>query len=119
MLRFRLFGIDVEVMPWFWVMAVLLGWRPGSFDDSAGRIELFTWVPVVFVSVLVHELGHAFAIKRHRIEPNIRLHSLGGTTYWRAPARMGRLQHVIIDVAGPFAGFALALVTYLALRFAP
>lgn len=116
MLSFRLFGIPVDVQPWFWLTALILNYgllRRGDF-----RL-MIVWVVVVFVSVLVHELGHALAIRRHRIEPEITLHGLGGATTWRATLPLRRVDHIVISLAGPFAGFALGGVVYLAMRSIP
>jgi Zn-dependent protease len=115
-MRFRLFGVDVQVQMFFWLTAAFLAYR----DLTEGRYALVAvWVAVVFVSVLVHELGHAMAIKRHGIEPEITLHGMGGTTSWRPHPSMSRLDHIVISLAGPFAGFALAAVVYAVVRLAP
>src|SRR5262249_7190 len=53
-LHWRMFGIDVRVHPLFWLFSAVLGW-----GFTGGRLDsLVVWVVVVFVSVLVHELGH-------------------------------------------------------------
>ena len=54
MLRFRLGPFPVTVYPSFLVAAALLG-----YVSSASIPRLLLWIGVVFVSVLVHELGHA------------------------------------------------------------
>ncbi|HTS76736.1 MAG TPA: hypothetical protein VMG40_11060, partial [Bryobacteraceae bacterium] len=56
LLNFVLFNTPVQVQPWFWVMALILGY---SQDFRATLI----WMAVVFVSVLVHELGHVAAFR--------------------------------------------------------
>lgn len=112
-MNFTLFGIEVEIELSFWLSCLLLGYF--SFGTPKGSTGLWLygmWTVVVLVSVLVHELGHALAIKRHRIQPEITLHFMGGKTTWRALLPIGRLDHVIISLAGPFAGFALAGVAY-------
>ena len=115
-MRFRLFGVDVQVQMFFWLTAAFLAYR----DVTEGRYALVAvWIAVVFVSVLVHELGHAMAIKRHGIEPEIALHGMGGTTSWRPHPSISRVDHILISLAGPFAGFALAAVVYAVVRFAP
>jgi Zn-dependent protease len=111
-MTFRLFGTSVEIQMGFWITAGLLGL--GLLQKPA----LFAiWVGVVLVSVLVHEFGHAFAIMRHKIEPEIALHWMGGTTSWRMVLPLRRIHHVIISLAGPFAGFAFAGLIFGA-RFA-
>lgn len=112
-MNFTLFGIEVEVELSFWLSAILLGWSMSSaIGGRAGFMMLVLWTLIVFVSVLVHEMGHALAIRRHRIQPEITLHFMGGRTTWRALLPLGRLDQVIISAAGPFAGFALAGLVY-------
>ncbi|HSO00261.1 MAG TPA: site-2 protease family protein, partial [Candidatus Nanopelagicales bacterium] len=116
MLSFRLFGIPVDVQPWFWLTATFLNYRllsnPGYSGAQKARL-MAVWLGVVFVSVLVHELGHAVAIRRHRIDPEITLHGMGGSTSWRTVLPLRRIQHIFISLAGPFAGFAFAGVIFL------
>lgn len=115
-MRFRLFGVDVQVQMFFWLTTAFFAYQ----DLIKGRYAMAAvWVAVVFVSVLVHELGHAFAIKRHGIEPEIALHGMGGTTSWMPHPSLTRIDHILISLAGPFAGFALGGLIYAAVRFAP
>jgi len=113
-------GIPVDVQPWFWMTAVLFQF---SLVTSGRFAELAAWVAVVFVAVLIHELGHALAVRRYKIQPTITLYWMGGLTSWRALLPLGRVQGVIISLAGPFTGFfAGGLVfaaMYLLLTFAP
>lgn len=112
-MNFTLFGIEVEIELSFWVSSILLGWSlASSIGGRAGFMMLVLWTLIVFVSVLVHEMGHALAIRRHRIQPEITLHFMGGRTTWRALLPLRRIDHVIISAAGPFAGFALAGLVY-------
>nr|AYM54539.1 hypothetical protein [Racemicystis crocea] len=113
-MSFRLFGVNVEIQLFFWLTTVLLGW---GYLSNMGALAV--WVAVVFVSVLVHEFGHAFAVMRHRIEPEITLHGLGGATTWRPIFQLGRLDMIVISAAGPAAGFALGGLVYALTRFAP
>lgn len=105
MLSFRLFGIPVDVQPWFWMTAVLFQF---SLLQRGRYAELAVWVLVVFVAVLIHELGHALAVRRHRVQPTITLYWMGGLTTWRAVLPVRRLDGFIISLAGPFAGFLAA-----------
>src|SRR5262245_35749852 len=116
-MSFRLFGVDVEVKILFWITALLLGLNQGL--ELTQPAPLLVWILVVFVSILVHEFGHAAAILRHRLEPQISLHFMGGTTTWRALLPLRRLDLVIISLAGPFAQFALAGLIWGFSRVAP
>lgn len=75
---------------------------------AAGRggvAELLVWEAVVFVGVLVHELGHAQAARRYGADPTIELYTMGGLTSWAwaRPPTLG--QRLVTTLAGPFAGF--------------
>jgi Zn-dependent protease len=104
-LNFRLLGIPVRVHPLFWAVAAMFGMsvpEPGA---------LVTWVFVVFVSVLVHEMGHALVARHFGCQPYITLYGLGGLASYR-PTFNQTYKHILILLAGPGAGFLLAaLVT--------
>ncbi len=102
-MSFRLFGVSIEIQMGFWITAALLGWPDSGMPDR----HIVIWVAVVLISVLVHELGHAAAVMRHKIEPEITLHWMGGTTAWLPVLPLRRRDHVLISAAGPAAGFAL------------
>jgi stage IV sporulation protein FB len=105
-LHFRAFGFPVRVHPFFWITAVLMGLRGAGGTPPA---EMLIWIVVVFISILVHELGHAFAFRRYGGRPWITLHAIGGLAscddYDERP-----WHDVAIALAGPGAGFILAAV---------
>jgi len=111
-LQFSIAGIPVRVHPLFWLIAILFG--------SAGGSLLFVpiWVFVIFISILIHELGHAFAFRRYGQRSHIVLHIGGGLTIpesvswgggWASVA-LSRGQEIFISLAGPFAGFLFAAI---------
>ena len=103
-LRFMLFGFPVRVHPAFWIIALLLG------GDSRPEVAL-VWVGAVFLSILVHELGHALVQRAYRGRPEIVLYALGGVA--AAPGvEENWWKNILIALAGPFAGFALAGLVY-------
>lgn len=102
-LRFRLFGFPVSIHWSFLLIAAILGL--GSPGVSLGLVVLFT--VVVLVSVLVHELGHAFAARGFGAAPTIDLYIFGGITAFVPPRHMGRVGSIWVTLAGPLAGFAL------------
>jgi Zn-dependent protease len=115
-LTFRLIGVPVRVHPLFWVVSALLGF------SSRDPLFVVIWVGVVFVSILVHEFGHAVAMRRYGDSPRIVLHAMGGLTIpeptpwgrtWAQVAPGGK-ERILISVAGPAAGFLLAgLVVFI------
>ncbi len=100
-LSFRLGSIPVRVLPTFFLMTALLG----LVSDLR---ELVAWALIVFVSVLVHELGHAGMGLAFGLEPRIDLHGMGGTTSWAVPRDLSPARRIAISLAGPCAGFAAA-----------
>ena len=125
-LNFELFGIPVRVSPWFWLLAILLGM------SNSGARELMIWVAAVFVSILIHELGHAWVIRYYGWTPRIVLCSFGGLAVYDpsfAPWQSGRrvrqsgAKQILISLAGPGAGFVFAslivAMLFLTNRFVP
>jgi Zn-dependent protease len=111
-LNFSVAGIRVRVHPLFWVIALLLG--TGSTNLLLIAIAIF----VIFVSILVHELGHAFAFRRFGQDSYIILHMMGGlavpeSSPYGENVRLTPNQNIFISLAGPIAGFLLALVVIL------
>jgi stage IV sporulation protein FB len=102
-LHFRIFGIPVRVHPLFWVVALLLGMG----GRQAEPLETLIWVAVVFVSILVHELGHAAMQRYYGGNPWITLYSFGGLASCSDCRRTPGAQ-ILILLAGPLAGFFLA-----------
>ena len=112
---FRLLGIPVRVSAFFLLTAVLLGPRGqrGSWILLAA-----VWVAVVFVSVLLHELAHAFVAKAFGRTPSIQLHAFGGLTSWQSRGPLSPGRRVLVGLAGPGVGIVLgtaALVPMLLL----
>jgi len=114
-LRFTLVGIPVRVHPLFWVMTLLFG------ASSGDLLHLLIWVAAVFVSILVHELGHALAMRRFGLLSRVVLHLSGGLTIpesvswgntW-ANVSLQSNQQILVSLAGPGAGFLLAALVMI------
>jgi len=128
-LRFKLLGIPVEVRPSFLLIAAFLGytWR---------RLDLIVaWVGVIFISILVHELGHALTARHYGSEVAIELNAIGGLTSWTVPEEgvtpgrraliaaagsatgllFGGLVWIVAAPFGPFDGLAGFTLDYLVL----
>ena len=100
-LRFRLFGFPVTIGVDFLLITLIIGLqaRPGVY--------ILEWVAVVAVSILIHELGHAFALSRYSIYPEIRLWGMGGLTIsgFVLPPR----KSILVSLAGPLVGIPIAI----------
>jgi Zn-dependent protease len=114
MLRFPLFGVPVRVEWWFWLTTILLG-GGASAHTPEDWTRVGVWAGVVFVSILVHELGHAFAGRHFGSPPSIRLLGFGGVTILPG-VHFSRTQSIVVSAAGPAAGFALGLVVWVLSR---
>lgn len=91
----------------FWATALLLGL--GYKTPTL----LGSWVLVVFVAVMTHELGHALAARAFGASASIELIAFGGQTTSRP---LPRFRHVKMAAAGPLASFALGLVALAVYR---
>jgi stage IV sporulation protein FB len=103
-IHFRLFGFPVRIHPFFWLTTLLLGM---GFSERADPLITLIWVLVVFVSILVHELGHAIVQQFFGGHPWITLYGFGGLSSCNDCDRRPRSQ-ILISLAGPVAGFFLA-----------
>jgi Zn-dependent protease len=111
-LEFHLGKIPVRIQPTFFIMAAFLGLAPDE-----GLLGIVKWIGIVFVSVLLHELGHATAGIAFGLEPRIDVHGMGGTTSWSTRKALSHPQSVIVSLAGPFAGFGVGVVVLTLVRF--
>jgi Zn-dependent protease len=95
----------------FLLVAVLLGPMQGDLAD------LVSWLLVVFVSVLVHELGHATYALRLGSRPRIVLRGLGGFTMAPLPRALTWRESMLLALAGPAAGLLPGIASALLLYF--
>lgn len=111
-LTFSLFGIPVRVIAWFWLTAVILGFS----SVQLGPEYLLAWVAIVFVSILVHELGHALVAAAFGYPPRILLYHFGGLAMFSPGYNYSQMRSILISLAGPGAGFLFAGLIYVLLR---
>jgi len=99
MLRFRLFDFPILVHWMFWVNMALLGGAITA-DTPREMQALLGWVAAAFVSIVIHELGHAFAMRRFGDrQVGILLYAFGGLA--RGSRWLGRVEDIIVSAAGP------------------
>jgi Zn-dependent protease len=99
MLKFRLGNIPVRVHLSFLITTVIL--QMNAIQDLR---TVAMWLGIVFVSILVHELGHALAGKAFGLAPEIDLHGMGGTTSWSAGRKLSHGKSILVSLAGPGLG---------------
>lgn len=100
-LRLVAFRIPIRVHPSFWIASILLGWQPDHPD------LVFLWVLCVFVSILVHELGHALVAEAMGWPSEVVLYLGGGLAISQRYTRRTPWREIAVALAGPFAGFGL------------
>jgi Zn-dependent protease len=116
----RPFGIPVFVSPyWFVVAAVLVvlysspGTLPGSVHGPVARYSVAaTFVVLLYVSVLIHELSHSVVARAFRLKVRrILLYPLGGFSEIETEPPTP-LQEFLVSAAGPAMSLALAGIGY-------
>lgn len=105
-LRFSILGIPVRVHPLFWLIGLLLGSQTPELSLVA------IWIGCLFVSILVHELGHALAARSYGWHPDIVLHGFGGFARYSPGHGYTRSRAIWIAFAGPLAGFGLFAIVF-------
>ncbi|MEL7267175.1 MAG: site-2 protease family protein, partial [Planctomycetota bacterium] len=119
--NFRIYNYAIRVSWSFWLGALVLGSMYSGGVVSAYQSTpiigvLIAWIAAEFVSILVHELGHAFAFQQTGIRSQIVLHALGGYAQPLAygGGRLNDRWQVWIAFAGPLfqfvSGFAVLLI---------
>ncbi|MFL5350668.1 MAG: site-2 protease family protein [Hyalangium sp.] len=138
MFRFRLGSIPVEVHFFHLLVSAMLGWYfflpsaqasgPAWLAEHLGDpgnpgyiqavvLGVLAWMLIVFISVLIHELGHAMAYRAFGQRPSIALVSLGGVTYSPEGGKLSWFRRVVVSLAGPLSGFMLGVVCGLGYFF--
>jgi Zn-dependent protease len=109
-LNFQIFGIPVRVHPFFWLSTAFMVWQG---DDL--QLTLIG-VLCIFFSVLIHELGHAFVIRRFGYPSEIVLYVFCGyATSSHFPFRRA----LAVSAAGPAAGLLAGALIFLAMKLLP
>lgn len=122
-LHFAIGGIRVRVSAWFWAAAALLGWsqcQSWARGDQRTLLQLLVlWIVAVFVSILVHEMGHALAYRSFGQSAHVVLYHFGGLAIpdlWGRRGHLRPLERLLVSAAGPAAQLALAACLIAALR---
>ena len=113
-LEFSFLGFPVRVHPAFFIMPVLLGQGLIARDVNTG-VGLLIVTAIFFVSILIHELGHALAFRYYGIPSRIVLYWMGGLAIpdvggWGSRrVSLSSNQQIVVSMAGPIFGFLLAV----------
>jgi stage IV sporulation protein FB len=106
-LRFRLFDVPVRINVWFWIVMAMMCGRERDLTVIA------VFIASAFVSIVVHEFGHALTARATGREPvEIVLYGMGGLCYYESGGQRPLARFLVI-AAGPSAGFALLAVVLI------
>jgi Zn-dependent protease/CBS domain-containing protein len=111
---FRVAGIQLRIHITFLLLIAWLAFGYYAQGGSAAAASRVIFVLLLFLCVVLHEFGHAFAAKAFGINtPDITLLPIGGV------ARLERMpeepvQELIIAVAGPLVNVVIALGLFVA-----
>jgi len=111
-LKWRMFGIHVRVHPLFWLIAAILSWGWVQWGISHILISM----TCIFLSILIHELGHVVVGKCFGSHGHIVLWAMGGLAIG-SNHLSSRWQRVAVLFAGPFAQFLLLGIVWLGWHF--
>lgn len=103
----------------FWLTAVMLG--PIQYlDRPQGLLLLVIWVAVVFVSILLHELGHALMQKKFGAwGSRILLWGWGGVAFTDGGVGYTKREHILCFAAGPVVSLGLSGMSWVIGRAYP
>lgn len=101
-------GIPIKITGGFFITAALIG-----FINSFSFFGTIIWIGIIFISVLVHELGHALTAKMFGQSPRIELIAFGGLTIPEGP-KLKRWKEFIVVFMGPLFGFMLFVLATFA-----
>jgi Zn-dependent protease len=111
MVRFSILGIPVLVHPFFWVTLALIGGALGANSPSA-ILGVCLFLVAGFISILIHELGHALTARHFGARSEIVLQAFGGYAAYSG-VRLTRLQNFLITAAGPAVQILLGFLLFL------
>ncbi len=110
----RIGSIPVHVDWPFILIAALLGANLIRSWPGNRLLFLVVWVAIVFVSVLVHELGHAFAYRVYGQRPTVTITAFWGLTQGERELPKGR--SIAVSLAGPVFAMAFLGIPAMLLR---
>jgi Zn-dependent protease len=117
MISFNFFGIPVRIEPWFWITLVFIGGGTQAVNaQDWTRVGLFVFAG--FISILVHELGHALTVRRFGFPSAISLVAFGGFASYPNGV-LGRRESFLVTLAGPAVQLALGFLVLAVIRFIP
>lgn len=99
--------IPIFIHPIFWFLIFFIG-----FINDTSIVSILLWAAIAFISVLIHEYGHALTALAFGQKAEIHLVGLGGLTQ-REGSKLALWKDFIVVLNGPLAGLLLGSAAYL------
>jgi Zn-dependent protease len=117
MVRFSIFGIPVRIHPFFWITLGIIG---GALEANspAAILRIGLFLLAGFISILVHELGHALTARKFGARSEITLQAFGGYAAYSG-VRLTRPRSFVVSAAGPAVQILLGLALLSAIPHLP
>jgi Zn-dependent protease len=104
----RINGIPIYLDFFFILLIGLWSYPQWSSGSTTGLSAAFVLCLGVFASILLHELGHAWAGRWYGVDTRaIELNGLGGLCYFARSLPAGVMPATVVSLAGPFANLIL------------
>ncbi len=115
-LNFRLWGVPIRVTPWFWLTSLLI-----TNGAAVGGIAIMVCILASFLSILIHELGHAAAYLSFGMRPHVVLYQFGGLAIadrmgGGRGSNQGARANILISLAGPVLQIAAGVFVFALVR---
>jgi len=104
--RLVAFGIPIRVHPSFWLGGILFG------SNLPTNQLIFVWVCCFFVSILIHELGHAITAESFGWPTEIVMYFGGGLAISQRTRNNTPWRSIAVSLMGPLAGFMVLGIVF-------
>ena len=108
--RLVAFGIPIRVHPSFWLGSILFG------SNLETNQLVFIWVVCSFISILVHEMGHALTAESFGWPSEIVMYFGGGLAISQRHRNNTAWRSIAVSLMGPGAGFLLLGLIFIIVR---
>ncbi|MDH3650113.1 MAG: site-2 protease family protein [Saprospiraceae bacterium] len=110
----KFFGIPTTIHWTFWILIIWIVYRGLAQGDNRSEILWYVlFVFTIFVCVVLHELGHALAARRYKINTrSITILPIGGVASLESmPEEPSK--ELVVAIAGPLVNVAIAIILWM------
>ena len=112
-MKFSLFRFQITVEFTFLLIVLIFLQQ----DLNAKRYDLFCLKAVVFfLSFLLHELGHAFMLRKYKVESRMLFYGFGGLCIPLSNRNLSYKEDILVSLAGPTVNILIGGAVYFFLK---